>query len=217
MKEILTKNLNPSQTEAVLCTEGPLIIFAGAGTGKTRVITHRIAYLISLGVAPQSVLAVTFTNKAASEMKRRISDLVPGIGTNAWVSTFHSFCAHFLHTEASRISLNPDFLIYDFADQKNVVKDCIKELNIDEKRFKLSTIVDKISRAKDDLKFPSYMAAEAEYAGDFFGTTTAKIYELYQKKLERADSVDFGDLIMRTVLALQQHSELLERYREKYK
>jgi DNA helicase-2/ATP-dependent DNA helicase PcrA len=217
MKEILTKNLNPSQMEAVLYTEGPLIIFAGAGTGKTRVITHRIAYLLSLGVAPESVLAVTFTNKAASEMKRRISDLIPGIGANAWVSTFHSFCAHFLHAEASRISLNPDFLIYDFTDQKNIVKDCIKELNIDEKRFKISTIVDKISRAKDDLKFPSDMAIEAEYAEDFFGATTAKIYELYQKKLERAASVDFGDLIMRTVSALQQHSELLERYREKYK
>jgi DNA helicase-2/ATP-dependent DNA helicase PcrA len=217
MEEILTKNLNPSQEEAVLCTEGPLIIYAGAGTGKTRVITHRIAYLLSLGVEPQSILAVTFTNKIASEMKRRISDLVPRAGANAWVSTFHSFCAHFLHAEASRISLNPDFLIYDFIDQKNVVKDCIKELNIDEKRFKISTIADKISRAKDDLKFPFDMAAEAEYAGDFFGTAAAKIYELYQKKLERADAVDFGDLIMRTVAALQQHSELLERYREKYK
>ncbi|MDR0820267.1 MAG: UvrD-helicase domain-containing protein [Endomicrobium sp.] len=217
MKEILTKNLNPSQIEAVLCTEGPLIIFAGAGTGKTRVITHRIAYLLSLGVAPQSVLAVTFTNKAASEMKKRVSDLIPGIGANAWVSTFHSFCAHFLYAEASRISLSPDFLIYDFTDQKSVVKDCIKELNIDEKKFKLSTIVNKISRAKDDLKFPFDMAAEAEYAGDFFGTTVAKIYELYQKKLERADAMDFGDLIMRTVSALQQHSELLERYQEKYK
>jgi DNA helicase-2/ATP-dependent DNA helicase PcrA len=217
MKEILIKNLNPSQMEAVLCTEGPLIIFAGAGTGKTRVITHRIAYLLSLGVASQSILAVTFTNKAASEMKRRISDLVPGTVANVWVSTFHSFCAHFLHAEASRIRLNPDFSIYDFADQKNVVRDCVKELNIDEKRFKISIIADKISRAKDDLKFPFDMAAEAEYAGDFFGTTAAKIYELYQKKLEKADAMDFGDLIMRTVSALQQHSELLECYHEKYK
>jgi DNA helicase-2/ATP-dependent DNA helicase PcrA len=219
MKEILTKNLNPSQMEAVLCTEGPLIIFAGAGTGKTRVITYRIAYLLSLGVAPQSVLAVTFTNKAASEMKRRISDLISGTGVNnAWISTFHSFCAHFLRAEASRIScLNPDFLIYDFTDQKNVIKDCIKELNIDEKRFKISTITDKISRAKDDLKNPFDMASEAEHAGDFFGITVAKIYELYQKKLRRADAVDFGDLIMRTVSVLQQHSELLECYREKYK
>ncbi len=217
MKEILTKNLNPSQTEAVLYIKGPLIIFAGAGTGKTRVITHRIAYLLSLGVEPQSILAVTFTNKAASEMKRRISDLIPGTGANALVLTFHSFCAHFLHAEASRINLNPNFSIYDFIDQKNVVKDCIKELNIDEKRFKLSTIANKISRAKDDLKFPSDMSAEAKYAGDFFGTTAAKIYELYQKKLERADAVDFGDLIMRTVSALQQHLELLERYREKCK
>jgi len=217
MREILTENLNSAQREAVLHKQGPLIIFAGAGTGKTRVITHRIAHLLFSGVAPYSILAVTFTNKSAAEMKKRVIDLVPQTGRSVWISTFHSFCAYFLHAEASKINLNPDFLIYDFADQKNTVGDCIRELNIDEKKFKISSIVSKISRSKDDLKFPSDMAAEAVQTNDLFGITAAKIYELYQKKLERAGALDFGDLIMRTVSSLQQRAELLEYYQEKYK
>ncbi|MDR3071745.1 MAG: UvrD-helicase domain-containing protein [Endomicrobium sp.] len=217
MENPLTKNLNSSQLEAVLCTEGPLIIFAGAGTGKTRVITHRIAYLLSLGIAPWSILAVTFTNKAAMEMKQRVNALVPQTGANVWISTFHSFCAYFLRLETSKIDLNHDFLIYDFSDQKNVIKDCFKELNIDEKKFKISNIVDKISRAKDNLQSPSDMANEAINAGDLVGTTTATIYQLYQKKLEKTGALDFGDLIMRTVLALQHYPSLLEHYQRKYK
>ncbi|MDR2645042.1 MAG: UvrD-helicase domain-containing protein [Endomicrobium sp.] len=217
MKEILTKNLNTNQQEAVLCTEGPLIIFAGAGTGKTRVITHRIAYLISIGVAPWSILAVTFTNKAAAEMKQRVIELSHETGEKVWISTFHAFCAHFLRVEAVKIGINPNFLIYDFGEQKNVIKDCLKELNLDEKKFKISSIADKISRAKDDLKTPSDMAAQAEEDSDFMGTTIAKIYQLYQKKLESSDSLDFGDLIMRTVVSLEQYPALLEHYQEKYK
>ncbi|MCL2799173.1 MAG: UvrD-helicase domain-containing protein [Endomicrobia bacterium] len=214
MNEILTQNLNPAQKEAVLCTQGPLIIFAGAGTGKTRVITHRIAYLLSTGVAPWSILAVTFTNKAAQEMQKRVNDLVPGIGANVFVSTFHSFCAYFLRVEALKINLSPDFLIYDYADQKNIIKDCLKELNYDEKKYKPSTVADRISRAKDDLKSPSDMAADAEHIRDL---EIAKIYELYQKKLETAQALDFGDLIMRTVISLQQYPAILEHYQEKFK
>jgi DNA helicase-2/ATP-dependent DNA helicase PcrA len=217
MEDLLTKNLNPSQAEAVICIEGPLIIFAGAGTGKTRVITHRIAYLLSLGVAPWSILAVTFTNKAAAEMKQRINDLAPKTSANVWVSTFHSFCAHFLRSHSSKIELNPDFLIYDFPDKKNVIKDCLKELNIDEEKFKPSMLVNEISRAKDDLKSPSDIAVEACDNGDFRANTIAKVYQLYQKKLESAGALDFGDLIMRTVLALKQYPALLEHYQEKYK
>lgn len=213
----LTEKLNPSQKEAVLHTEGPLIIFAGAGTGKTRVITHRIAHLLSQGIAPWSILAVTFTNKAAEEMKKRVNDIVPGIGANVFVSTFHSFCAYFLRVEASKINLNPDFLIYDFADQKNLIKDCIKELNLDDKKFKPSTVADRISRAKDDLKSPSDMAADADKLGDFFSTTIATIYRLYQKKLQRADALDFGDLIMLTVISLKQYPAILDHYQEKFK
>ncbi|MDR2426786.1 MAG: UvrD-helicase domain-containing protein [Endomicrobium sp.] len=216
MTDIL-RNLNSSQKEAVLCTEGPLIIFAGAGTGKTRVITHRIAYLLDQGVPPWSILAVTFTNKAAEEMKKRINDLISGTGANVWVSTFHSFCAYFLRVEASKINLSPDFLIYDFVDQKNVIKDCIKELNIDEKKFKPSSITNKISRAKDDLQFPSDMAADAEHAGDFFSMVIAKVYQLYQKKLEMSQALDFGDLIMRTVISLQQYPTMLEHYQQRFK
>ncbi|MDR1926413.1 MAG: UvrD-helicase domain-containing protein, partial [Endomicrobium sp.] len=216
-KDLLIKNLNPSQEEAVLYTEGPLIIFAGAGTGKTRVITHRIAYLLSLGIAPWSILAVTFTNKAATEMKKRVNDLAPQKGTNVWISTFHSFCAYFLRIEASRIELNPNFLIYDFSDQKNVIKDCLKELNVDEKKIKISNIADKISRAKDDLKSPLEMADKTDNIENLAGATIATIYQLYQKKLDRTGALDFGDLIMRTVSALKQHSTLLEHYQEKYK
>jgi DNA helicase-2/ATP-dependent DNA helicase PcrA len=217
MEEILTKNLNSNQRDAVLCTEGPLIIFAGAGTGKTRVITHRIAYLLSKGVAPWSILAVTFTNKAAAEMKQRVINLALETGEKVWISTFHAFCAYFLRVEATKIGLNPNFLIYDYSEQKNVIKDCLKELNLDEKKFKISSIVDKISRAKDDLKSPSDMAARAEENGDFMGTTIANIYQLYQKKLESSGSLDFGDLIMRTVIALEQYPALLEYYQERYK
>ncbi|GHT64286.1 DNA helicase [Endomicrobiia bacterium] len=217
MKDLLIKNLNPSQAEAVLCTEGPLIIFAGAGTGKTRVITHRIAHLLASGVAPWSILAVTFTNKAATEMKQRVNDLAPQTYANVWVSTFHSFCAYFLRVESSKIELNPDFLIYDFSDQKNVIKDCLKELNIDEKKFKPSTVVNEISRAKDDLKSPSDTAVGADNNGDFIATIVATIYQLYQEKLKRAGALDFGDLIMQTVLALKQYPSLLEHYQEKYK
>lgn len=217
MKTLLNEKLNKSQKEAVDCTEGPLIIFAGAGTGKTRVITHRIANLLQNEVSPHSILAVTFTNKAAEEMKKRVNDLVSGIGANVWISTFHSFCAYFLRVEASKINLNPDFLIYDFADQKNVIKDCIKELNLDEKKFKPSIIADKISRAKDDLKFPSDMAADADKLGDFFSASIANVYKLYQKKLELAQALDFGDLIMRTVVALQQYPQILHHYQERFR
>jgi len=217
MKEFLTKNLNSSQIEAVRCIEGPLIIFAGAGTGKTKVITHRIAYLLSLGISPWSILAVTFTNKAASEMKKKVANLISQAYKNVWISTFHSFCAHFLRVEASKINLDPNFLIYDFMDQKNTVKDCMKELNIDEKKIKASTIVNKISRAKDDLKIPSDITSEVNRSDYFLESTTSKIYELYQKKLKKASALDFGDLIMQTVVALQRLPATLEQYQEKSK
>jgi DNA helicase-2/ATP-dependent DNA helicase PcrA len=217
MEEILIKNLNSHQKEAVLCAEGPLIILAGAGTGKTRVITHRIAYLLSKGIAPWSILAVTFTNKAAAQMRQRVVDLAPDSGEKVWVSTFHAFCAYFLRIEATKIGLNPNFLIYDYGEQKNLIKDCLKELDVDEKKFKISSIADKISRAKDDLKSPSDIAAKAKEDNDLFGIAIAKIYQLYQKKLESSGSLDFGDLIMRAVIALEQYPVLLEYYQDKYK
>jgi DNA helicase-2/ATP-dependent DNA helicase PcrA len=217
MEQILTQKLNSHQKEAVLHSQGPLIIFAGAGTGKTRVITYRIAYLLSSGISPNSILAVTFTNKAAAEMKSRVVKLAANSGSNVWISTFHSFCAYFLRMEASKIKLNLDFLIYDFADQRNIIHDCIKELNIDEKKFKPNSLVDKISRAKDELKSPQNLAIEAQENGSMFASTYAKVYELYQKKLVSSGALDFGDLIMYSVEALQNNPQLLEKYQERYK
>jgi DNA helicase-2/ATP-dependent DNA helicase PcrA len=213
----IINNLNPLQLEAVLCTKGPLIIFAGAGTGKTRVITYRIAHLLSLGITPWSILAVTFTNKASEEMKKRVIDLIPQTGKNVYISTFHSFCAYFLSTEAERINLNPNFLIYNFSDQKNIIKECLSELNIDNKKFKISTIIDKINRAKDSLKMPYDMVVKFENKDNLLDTMMFKIYRLYQKKILKAGALDFGDLIMQTVLILQRYPKLLNQYQEKYK
>jgi DNA helicase-2/ATP-dependent DNA helicase PcrA len=217
MKKFTVGNLNFSQAQAVLCIESPLIIFAGAGTGKTRVITNRIAYLLSLGISPHSILAVTFTNKAAMEMKKRVTDLVTETGLNVWISTFHSFCSCLLRTEALKIGLPSNFSIYNFSDQKGVVKDCFKELNIDENKFTVSSVVDRISRAKDELKFPVDMTTKFSNENGLFVNTVAKVYELYQKKMKTTGSLDFGDLIMQTVLAFQKHPMLLDYYQEKYK
>ncbi|MDD5021345.1 MAG: UvrD-helicase domain-containing protein [Endomicrobiaceae bacterium] len=214
---MLLENLNPSQKEAVLHTECPLIIFAGAGTGKTRVITQRVAYLLSKGVKPYNILAVTFTNKAAGEMKKRVEELSPSNGGDVRISTFHSFCTYILSVEAGNFGINPDFLIYDMAEQAKVIKECLKELGLDEKKYKPSWVVNRISRAKDDLNLPADVEAQALADGDFYQQMIAKIYRLYQEKLERYGALDFGDLIMQTVLKLQEHKEILEKYQEKFK
>ncbi len=214
---MLLNNLNPSQKEAVLHTQGPLIIFAGAGTGKTRVITHRISHLLSEGVKPYNILAVTFTNKAAGEMKKRVEELVPSGGSEVKISTFHSFCTYLLSAEASSFAISPDFLIYDMGEQANVVKECLKELNLDDKKYKPNAIVNRISRAKDDLEVPADVEARALADGSLYGQITAKIYRLYQEKLERYGAFDFGDLIMQTVFKLQQYPEILSKYQDKFK
>ncbi|MCL2389718.1 MAG: UvrD-helicase domain-containing protein, partial [Elusimicrobia bacterium] len=208
------ENLNKPQQDAVLHTQGPLIIFAGAGTGKTRVIVHRIAHLISQGVPAYGILAVTFTNKAAEEMKRRVNDLAGGAGSSVWVSTFHSFCAYFLRVEATAAGLSKDFLIYGYGEQKNTVKDIIKELHLDEKKFKPSSITDKISRAKDDLLTPQVLAQNAQTR---YEEEAAKIYEIYQARLKASDALDFGDLIMKTVETLASNPQVLEKYQNRFK
>ena len=205
-------SLNPAQKQAVLQTEGPLIIFAGAGTGKTRVITYRIAYLIEQGISPNNILAVTFTNKAANEMKKRVEALVPQKGQFVRISTFHSFCTYLLTVEAKNFGINPNFLIYDVSEQINVIKECIKELNVDDKKFKPAYFINKISRAKDDLKTSDDVLADA----NIFQQTVAAVYKLYQEKLSNYGALDFGDLIMQTVFGLQNNPEILKKYQEKF-
>ena len=213
---LLLENLNNSQKEAVLHTEGPLIIFAGAGTGKTRVITYRIAYLLEHGVKPYNILAVTFTNKAANEMRKRVNELTDNMASEVKVSTFHSFCLYLLSCEAKNFGIDPNFLIYDMGEQVNVVKECIKELNLDDKKFKPTWVANRISRAKDDLDTPQDMSDDCQSKGDFYGKTISTIYELYQKKLKTYNAFDFGDLIMQTVLNLQANSDILSKYQDKF-
>jgi len=216
MQAILDQ-LNPSQREAVISTENPLIIFAGAGTGKTRVITYRIAYLLQKGVSPWQILAVTFTNKAADVMRMRVNALAPGVGKSVWVSTFHSFGARFLREEAASLKLMPGFLIYDSTDQKKIIAECITELNLDEKKFKLSRVADAISRAKDDLLDAASYAIHALTADDPQRQAIAAIYSLYQQKLDQAGALDFGDLLMLPVAALRDNAALREKYQERFR
>ena len=213
---ISLENLNNSQKEAVLHTQGPLIIFAGAGTGKTRVITYRIAYLLEQGVKPYNILAVTFTNKAANEMRKRVNDLAGNIAQEVKVSTFHSFCLYLLSCETKNFGIDSNFLVYDMGEQVNVIKECIKELNLDDKKFKPTWVANRISRAKDDLDTPQDMNNDCQSKGDFYGKTISAIYELYQKKLKTYNAFDFGDLIMQTVLNLQEHPEILSKYQDKF-
>ncbi|MFA7073954.1 MAG: UvrD-helicase domain-containing protein [Endomicrobiaceae bacterium] len=214
---ILIDDLNSSQKEAVLHTEGPLIIFAGAGTGKTRVITYRIAYLLEQGIKPYNILAVTFTNKAAGEMRKRVNEITCNCGSDVRVSTFHSFCTYLLSSEAKTFGIGSNFLIYDMSEQVNVVKECLKEMNLDDKKFKPSWVANKISRAKDDLDTPVDMQADCQSRGDFYGQTVGAIYDLYQKKLQRYNALDFGDLIMQTIYKLEENPEILSKYQEKFK
>jgi len=210
------KDLNPPQKEAVLHPGGPMIIFAGAGTGKTRVITYRIAHLLKNGVSPYSILAVTFTNKAADQMRQRVDALVPGLGRSVLISTFHSFGARFLRQEALAIGINPDFVIYDSSDQKKLVQICIEELKLDEKRFKPSRVTEYISRAKDDLLDAESFAATALTSNEPNRQAVASIYSLYQKKLTNAGALDFGDLLMISVLALGVNEALRQKYQNRF-
>ena len=207
-------HLNDKQREAVLKTEGPLLILAGAGSGKTRVLTHRIAYLIEeMGVYPGNILAITFTNKAAREMKERVEALL-GQQTDIWVSTFHSACVRILRRDIEKIGYTRDFVIYDAADQQNILKDCLKELNVNDKLFPIAMVQNKISDAKDRMLTPQGFMKEA--AEDFQLTKIAEIYELYQKKLKKNNALDFDDLIFKTVELFQKEPKVLSFYQHKF-
>jgi DNA helicase II / ATP-dependent DNA helicase PcrA len=217
MNEPYLANLNDPQREAVLHTEGPLLVLAGAGSGKTRVITTRIAHLLAQAVPPWHILAVTFTNKAAQEMQGRVDALTGGRGRGVVISTFHRFCAQFLRREGAAASLNPHFGIYDDHDQKELVKDCLKELSLDEKKFKPGVLVSMISRSKDELIDAASYQIHALTSPDPFRQMVSTIYRLYQEKLTAACALDFGDLIMKTVEILRDKADVREKYQQRFR
>lgn len=208
------QKLNPQQRRAVEATDGPLLIMAGAGSGKTRVLTHRIAYLIATRkAAPWSILAITFTNKAAREMQERVSALVGPQGGDIWVSTFHSMCVRILRRDISRIGFTSNFTILDSGDQLSVIKNCMKEMNIDSKKFEPKAVQAAISNAKNELLTPEKFERKI---GDYFDGIVAKVYSSYQRKLKANNSLDFDDLIMTTIELFQQVPEVLDFYQNKF-
>jgi DNA helicase-2/ATP-dependent DNA helicase PcrA len=212
----LLKGLNDEQKRAVLHVDGPLLILAGAGSGKTKVLTNRIAYLIcEKGIHPSSILAITFTNKAAREMRERIDRLVENVSDSIWVSTFHSMCVRILRRDIEKIDYDRSFAIYDYTDQQTLVKDCLKELNLNEKNFAPKSMLEIIGRAKDELIEPDTYGKL--YATDFRMAKVAKIYELYQKKLKQNNALDFDDIIMLTIKLFSTHPEVLDYYQRKFR
>lgn len=205
----LLDQLNPVQREAAAHTDGPLLLFAGAGSGKTRTLTYRIAYIIMKGVSPFNVLAITFTNKAAREMRERVDVIAEG-GQNVWVSTFHSLCVRILRREIEKLGFDSRFAIYDTDDSARLLKDCIKELNINDKQYPLRSMAAAISGFKNELVTPA--DAEREYATDFRRKIVCDIYTLYQKKLRLNNALDFDDLIFDTVQLFTKHEDVLARY-----
>ena len=210
----LLDTLNPPQRQAVEHGDGPLLILAGAGSGKTRVLTHRIAYLLRQGVSPFHLLAITFTNKAAREMQERVEQLVGAVAKSIWVSTFHSACVRILRRDIEKLGYDRRFVILDTSDQTAVIKDCLKTLNVDEKQFAASAVLGAISAAKNEL-----IDAEAyeRRAADYFTRHVAQVYTLYQDKLRRNNALDFDDLIMLTVRLFEAVPPVLEYYQERFR
>jgi DNA helicase II / ATP-dependent DNA helicase PcrA len=213
--ETYLADLNPAQREAVLHTEGPLLVVAGAGSGKTRVLTHRVAHLIAaIGVQPNEILAITFTNKAAGEMRSRLEDLLPEVARRIWILTFHAACGRILRREAPRLGYKTNFTIYDQADQVRLVKQCLEELERDPKRFPAKGIHEHISTAKNQLISPAEYRNRVE---SFYDQTVAEVYDLYQRRLFAANAVDFDDLLMLTVDVLERFPEAKERWQKAFR
>ena len=212
----LIEGLNDKQKEAVLATEGPCLVIAGAGSGKTKVLTHKIAYLISeKNVKPYNILAITFTNKAASEIKQRVEKIVGDVAQEMWMGTFHSICVRILRRFIDRIGFDTSFLIFDTSDQKTVVKECLKALNIDEKTFSDRSVLSEISNAKNEMLTPK--AYQAKYSGEFRKEKIGQVYELYQKRLRENNAIDFDDIINYTIDILSENPDVLQYYTEKFK
>ncbi len=213
--ETYLADLNPAQREAVLHTEGPVLVVAGAGSGKTRVLTRRIAHLLgAVGVKPPEILAITFTNKAAGEMRERVGDLVGPPARAAWVMTFHSACGRILRREAQRLGYRSNFTIYDQADQIRLVKRCLEELERDPKRFTPRGIHSQISNAKNTLVSPEDYG---ERVASFYDQTVAEVYDLYQRRLFASNAVDFDDMLFLTVDVLERFPEAREKWQEAFR
>ncbi len=210
----LLNGMNPQQAEAVKATDGPLLIMAGAGSGKTRVLTHRIAYLmVEKGVNPYNILAITFTNKAAREMKDRITNILGGASESIWISTFHSMCVRILRRDIDRIGINRNFTILDTTDQQSVIKSILKDRNIDPKKFDPRSILGSISSAKNELIPPEEFAKNA---GSYYDQVVSDVYTEYQRRLRKNQALDFDDLIMTTIQLFQRVPEVLEFYQRKF-
>lgn len=215
MPEIL-EGLNDKQYEAVTSTEGPCLVIAGAGSGKTKVLTHKIAYLIQeKGVKPWDILAITFTNKAANEMKERIANLVGESAKDIWMGTFHSICVRILRRFIDRIGFETSFIIFDTSDQKTLVKNCLKDLSIDDKMFNDRAVLSEISNAKNEMLTPAEYQAKA--MGDFRKEKISTVYELYQKRLKENNAIDFDDIINYTIKILQENEDVREYYCNKFR
>lgn len=209
-----TYGLNPQQAEAVINTEGPMLIMAGAGSGKTKVLTCRVANLLQKGVRPYCILAITFTNKAAAEMRERVNNMSGPAAKDVWLFTFHAFCARFLRMEIDKLpGYGGNFAIYDTADSQNLIKQILKEMNLDDKRFQPSGILSRISNAKNALQDA---AAFARQAGDFYEQKVADIYSRYEQKLQLNNALDFDDLLMLSIKLLQENKEVREKYQDRF-
>ena len=214
MQDIL-KGLNDKQYEAVVNTEGPCLVIAGAGSGKTKVLTHKIAYLIGeKQVKPWNILAITFTNKAANEMKERIGNLVGDVAADIWMGTFHSICVRILRRFIDRIGFDSSFIIFDTSDQRILVKACIKSIGLDDKMFTDRSVLSEISNAKNEMLEPDQYTVRAN--GDFRKEKIALVYEMYQKRLKENNAIDFDDIINYTIKILMENPDILEYYSDKF-
>src|SRR4051795_10691367 len=206
----LLAGLNPPQRDAVIHGEGPLLILAGAGSGKTRVLTHRVAYLLRTGQArPSEILAITFTNKAAAEMRERVEHLVGSATRAMWVMTFHAACARMLRADADKLGYTRQFTIYDAADQRRLIKRCLDDLGYDTKRFTPRAMQSQISDAKNHLRTPDDLA---QLIGNPFEQTVADVYQAYERALHRANAMDFDDLLVNSVRLLERYQEVHDHY-----
>ena len=213
MEPLDLDSLNPEQREAVVHPGGPMLIFAGAGSGKTRVITFRIARLLQNGVWASRILAVTFTNKAAREMRERLEGLVGDVGRNMWVGTFHALCARILRIDGKHIGLDPNFVIYDDGDQLGLIREVFKSKNIDDKSMQPRAVLNEISNAKEKLTSPERYI---ENATGFFERIVGDVYKSYNALLQRANALDFDDILYFTNRLFEQRKDVLDKYQERF-